>query len=80
MNLDELKSRRKKFVSLALTADCGDDYWNDVDEIDKQINRRCLKMNKKDKKKMSINGVEINKKSKYVASIYNPTTGDIGIP
>lgn len=37
MNLDELKSRRKKFVSLALTADCGDDYWNDVDDIDKQI-------------------------------------------
>lgn len=37
MSLHELKLRREKFVSLALTADCGDDYWNDVDEIDKQI-------------------------------------------
>jgi hypothetical protein len=27
---------------------------------------------------MSINGIEINKKSKYIVSIYNPTTGDIG--
>ena len=49
MSLDELKSRRKELVSLALTADCGDDYWNDVDEIDKQINRRYLKMNKEER-------------------------------
>lgn len=55
MNLDELKSRRKEFVSLALTADCGDDYWNDVDEIDKQINRR-YKMNENIKKVSKLSG------------------------
>ena len=37
--LEELKLKRKKFVSYALTKDNGDDYWDDVDEITKQIEK-----------------------------------------
>lgn len=35
--LEQLKLKRKEFVSYALTKDCGDDYWNDVYKIDELI-------------------------------------------
>ena len=37
--LEELKLKRKEFVSYALTKDCGDDYWNDVYKIDERIKK-----------------------------------------
>ena len=37
--LEELKLKRERFVSYALTRDNGDDYWKDVDEITKQIEK-----------------------------------------
>lgn len=37
--LEELKLKRKEFVSYALTKDCGDDYWNDIYKIDERIKK-----------------------------------------
>lgn len=35
--LEELKLKRKEFVSYALTKDNGDDYWDDVYKMDERI-------------------------------------------